>query len=143
MAHFRQQIRERIGTTLTGLDATGSNVFQSRIYNIEAETLPCICTYTQSETSEPVTIGTPRTIMKILDLVIEVYVKSSTYDATLDATLKEVKETMASDKNINNLAKDSFLVSQELNYNGEGDKTTAFGILTYRVEYHHTEGTLE
>tara|TARA_X000000950_G_C13864862_1_gene640292 strand:- start:1016 stop:1447 length:432 start_codon:yes stop_codon:yes gene_type:complete len=143
MAHFRQQIRERIGTTLTGLDATGSNVFQSRIYNIEADKLPCICIYTLTESSEPVTIGSPRTIQKFLDLVIEVYVKSSTYDATLDATLKEIKEKMFTDRFINNLAKDSFLVAQELNYNGSGDRTTAFGVLTYRVEYHHTEGTLE
>ena len=33
--HIRQQIRERVGTTLTGLTTTGSNVFQSRVYNLE------------------------------------------------------------------------------------------------------------
>ena len=33
--HIRQQIRERVGTTLTGLSTTGSNVFQSRVFNLE------------------------------------------------------------------------------------------------------------
>ena len=49
---------------------------------------------------------------------------------------------MFTDRLINNLAKDSYLTSQELTYNGEGDKNIAVGVLTYQVFYHHTEGTL-
>ena len=33
--HIRQQIREKFGTTLTGLTTTGSNVFESRVYPLE------------------------------------------------------------------------------------------------------------
>ena len=142
MAHYRQQIRERIGTTLTGLSTTGSNVFQSRIYNIEESKLPCVCIYTRSETSEPLTMNAPRSIQKNLDLVVEVYVKDRNYDFVLDKILKEVKEKMFTDRLINNLAKDSFLSTQEITYNGEGDQTIGVGTLTYSVEYHHTEGTL-
>ena len=142
MAHYRQQIRERVATTLTGLDTTGNNVFQSRIYNIEESKLPCICIYTVSESSEPISMSPPRSIEKVLDLVVEIYIKGLNSASDLETVLKEVKEKMFTDRLINNLAKDSYLSSQELTYNGEGDKNIAVGVLTYQVFYHHTEGTL-
>lgn len=142
MAHYRQQIRERVATTLTGLNTTGSNVFQSRIYNIEESKLPCLCIYTVSETSEPISMSPPRSIEKVLDLVIEIYTKGQNSATDLDAVVKDVKTKMFSDRLINNLAKDSYLSTQELTYNGEGDKNIAVGVLTYQVFYHHTEGTL-
>tara|TARA_B100001939_G_scaffold280380_1_gene249058 strand:+ start:48 stop:479 length:432 start_codon:yes stop_codon:yes gene_type:complete len=142
MAHYRQQIRERVATTLTGLNTTGNNVFQSRIYNIEESKLPCLCIYTVSETSEPISMSPPRSIEKVLDLVIEVYIKGQNSATDLDAVVKDVKTKMYSDRLINNLAKDSYLTTQELTYNGEGDKNIAVGVLTYQVFYHHTEGTL-
>ena len=142
MAHYRQQIREQVATTLTGLNTTGNNVFQSRIYNIEESKLPCLCIYTVSETSEPISMSPPRSIEKVLDLVIEVYIKGQNSATDLDAVVKDVKTKMFSDRLINNLAKDSYLSTQELTYNGEGDKNIAVGVLTYQVFYHHTEGTL-
>lgn len=142
MAHYRQQIREQVATTLTGLNTTGNNVFQSRIYNIEESKLPCLCIYTVSETSEPISMSPPRSIEKVLDLVIEIYTKGQNSATDLDAVVKDVKTKMYSDRLINNLAKDSYLSTQELTYNGEGDKNIAVGVLTYQVFYHHTEGTL-
>ena len=47
MAHARKQIRDQLKTTLTGLTTTGSNVFNSRVYDHDA--LPCISIYTLSE----------------------------------------------------------------------------------------------
>ena len=64
MAHYRQQIRERVATTLTGLTTTGSNVFQSRVYPIENTELPCLLIYTREESSEPLAINPPRSIEK-------------------------------------------------------------------------------
>ena len=52
--HVRQQIRERIGTTLTGLTTTGSNVFESRVYPLEDSKLPALIIYTKSEESMPI-----------------------------------------------------------------------------------------
>ena len=114
MAHYRQQIRERVATTLTGLDTTGNNVFQSRIYNIEESKLPCICIYTVSETSEPISMSPPRSIEKVLDLVIEVYIKGQNSATDLDAVVKEVKEKMFTDRLINNLAKDGECIKSSL-----------------------------
>ena len=144
MAHLRQQIRERVATTLTGLTTTGSNVFQSRVYPIENTKLPCLLIYTREESSEPLDMGPPRTIEKRLSLVVEGYVKAnSNYDDTIDTITKEVEVAMYGDRLINNLAKDSFLVSTDISFNGAGDNPLGIVVMTFEIPYHHTEGTLE
>jgi|TARA_R100000808_G_scaffold17597_1_gene38845 hypothetical protein len=144
MAHLRQQIRERVATTLTGLTTTGSNVFQSRVYPIENTKLPCLLIYTREESSEPLDMSPPRTIEKRLSLVVEGYVKAnSNYDDTIDTITKEVEVAMYGDRLINNLAKDSFLVSTDISFNGEGDNPLGIVVMTFEIPYHHTEGTLE
>jgi hypothetical protein len=55
--HVRQQIRERVATTLTGLTTTGSKVYQSRVYPLAANNLPGLLVFTNSETSEPDQMG--------------------------------------------------------------------------------------
>ena len=106
--HIRQQIRERVGTTLTGLTTTGSNVFQSRVYNLEGSKLPAIIIYTKSEDSELLEMGSTRTLQRNLSLVVETYVKAnSNYDDTIDTIAKEVEAAMGADVTHNNLARDS------------------------------------
>jgi hypothetical protein len=144
MAHFRQQIRERVATTLTGLTTTGSNVFQSRVYPIEESKLPCLLIYTKDETSEPLAMSPPRSIEKILSLVVEAYVKANNnFDDTIDTICKEVEEALYADRLINNLAKDSFLTNTEINFNSDGDNPVGIVVMTFEIAYHHTEGTLE
>ena len=144
MAHFRQQIRERVATTLTGLTTTGSNVFQSRVYPIEENKLPCLLIYTKDETSEPLAMSPPRSIEKVLNLVVEAYVKTNNnFDDTIDTICKEVEEALYTDRLINNLAKDSFLTNTEINFNSDGDNPVGIVVMTFEIAYHHTEGTLE
>ena len=144
MAHLRQQIRERVATTLTGLTTTGSNVFQSRVYPLENTKLPCLLIYTREESSEPLDMSPPRTIEKRLSLVVEGYVKAnSNYDDTIDTITKEVETALYGDRLINNLAKDSFLVSTDISFNGEGDNPLGIVVMTFEIPYHHTEGSLE
>ena len=144
MAHYRQQIRERVATTLTGLTTTGSNVFQSRVYPIEESKLPCLLIYTKDETSEPLAMTPPRSTEKILSLVVEAYVKANNnFDDTIDTICKEVEEALYADRLINNLAKDSFLTNTEINFNSDGDNPVGIVVMTFEIAYHHTEGTLE
>jgi len=144
MAHYRQQIRERVATTLTGLATTGSNVFQSRVYPIEENKLPCLLIYTKDETSEPLAMSPPRSIEKVLNLVVEAYVKTNNnFDDTIDTICKEVEEALYADRLINNLAKDSFLTNTEINFNSDGDNPVGIVVMTFEIAYHHTEGTLE
>jgi len=143
MSHLRQQIRERVATTLTGLTTTGSNVFQSRIYSIETNKLPCLLIYTKEETSEPIVMNPPRTIHKNLTLNIEAYCKqNANFDDTIDLITKEVEEALYSDRLINNLAKDSYLTSTEIEYNKEGDNPIGIVTMTFQIEYQHIEGNL-
>ena len=97
--HIRQQIRERVGTTLTGLTTTGSNVFQSRVYNLQDAKLPAIIIYTRSADSELLEMGSTRTLQRNLSLVVEAYVKAnSNYDDTIDTIAKEVEAAMGADE---------------------------------------------
>ena len=143
MAHKRQAIRERVASTLTGLTTTGSNVFQSRVYPIENTKLPCLLIYTREETSEPLTTNPPRSIEKILSLVVEGYVKANTnFDDTIDTICEEVEEALFTDRLINDLALDSFLVNTDISYNGEGDNPLGIVVMTFQITYHHTEGSI-
>ena len=136
MSHVRQQLRERAATTLTGLTTTGSKVYQSRVYPLGAANLPGLLIYTKSEDSEIVTMSGARTLLRNLSLVIEGYVKAvSNYDDTVDTIAKEVETAMGNDVTLNGLAKNSYLESTEIEYDGEGEKPVAVVSLTYSVEY--------
>ena len=143
MAHKRQSIRERVASTLTGLTTTGSNVFQSRVYPIENTKLPCLLIYTREETSEPLTTNPPRAIEKVLSLVVEGYVKANTnFDDTIDTICEEVEEALFTDRLINDLALDSFLINTDISYNAEGDNPLGIVVMTFQITYHHTEGSI-
>ena len=143
MAHKRQSIRERVASTLIGLTTTGSNVFQSRVYPIENTKLPCLLIYTREETSEPLTTNPPRAIEKVLSLVVEGYVKANTnFDDTIDTICEEVEEALFTDRLINDLALDSFLINTDISYNGEGDNPLGIVVMTFQITYHHTEGSI-
>jgi len=136
VSHVRQQLRERAATTLTGLTTTGSKVYQSRVYPLSAANLPGLLIYTKSEDSEIVTMSGARTLLRNLSLVIEGYVKAvSNYDDTVDTIAKEVETAMGNDVTLNGLAKNSYLESTEIEYDGEGEKPVAVVSLTYTVEY--------
>ena len=142
--HIRQQIRERVGTTLTGLSTTGSNVFQSRVFNLEESNLPAIIIYTKSEAGELLEMGSTRTLQRNLALVVEAYVKANTnYDDTIDTIAKEVEAAMGADVTHNDLARDSFLDSTEINYNGEGEQPIAVMTMIYNIIYLTTETTAD
>tara|TARA_R100001591_G_scaffold5820_3_gene12284 strand:+ start:939 stop:1385 length:447 start_codon:yes stop_codon:yes gene_type:complete len=142
--HIRQQIRERVGTTLTGLTTTGSNVFQSRVYNLENAKLPAIIIYTKSEDSELLEMGSTRTLQRNLSLVVEAYVKANTnFDDTIDTIAKEVESAMGADVTHNSLARDTFLDSTEINYNAEGEQPVAVMTMVYNINYLTTEATAD
>jgi len=138
--HIRQQIREQVGSTLTGLTTTGANVFQTRVYPLENTNLPALVIYTKSETSEPLVISANRIMSRELQLIIEVYVKqTSNFDDEVDKICKEVEIALSGDTTINGLAKDSFIQSTEIEYNTEGEKPLSYGILTFLTNYYVDE----
>ena len=138
--HIRQQIREYIGTTLTGLTTTGSNVYESRVYPLENARLPALIIYTKSETSEPIVIGTDRVMSRELAVVVEGYAKAtSDFDDTIDTISKEVEQAIAADRTLDGKAKDTYLESTEIEFNGEGEKPLGYVSLTFLTNYYVNE----
>jgi hypothetical protein len=136
MAHARQTIREQVGTTLTGLTTTGSNVFQSRVYPLQESNLPALLIYTKEESSEAIVMGSNRVIERELTLAVEAYVKTnSNSDDTIDTIAEEVETAIGADSTLNNKAKDVFLVSTDINYVGEGENPVAVATLNFLVSY--------
>jgi hypothetical protein len=136
MSHVRQQIREQVATTVTGLSTTGSNVFQSRVYPLQDSNLPALLVYSISEDSNADVMGSTLVAQRDLNLVIEGYVKATAnFDDTVDTICAEVEAAMGTDRTLNNLAKFSQLVGTEINYNGEGESPVGVVTLTYAVQY--------
>ena len=137
MAHLRQQIRERVATTVTGLTTTGSRVYQSRVYPLADANLPGLLVYSTSESSEPdVMTSGNRTLFRELEIVIEAYAKAtSNLDDTLDTITDEIETAMAADRTVNSLARDATLASTAITLIGEGEKPVGVVTLTYRVTY--------
>jgi len=144
MSHVRQQIRDDIVTTLTGLTTTGSNIFRSRIFPLEETNLPALCIYTKSETNEYDTIGLPRSVNRVLDVAVEAYVKGvSNYDNTLDTIAVEMEEAIAADITLGGLAKDAQITAFEADFAGDGEQPVAVGRFTVTVEYRTVENDVE
>ena len=143
MAHLRQSIRERIGTLVTGLSTTGSNVFQSRVYPVEDGSLPCLLVYTTSEESEVTEIASPRPMTRFLNVIVQGVVGATTPDDTLDDISKEVEVALAGDVSINNLANNSFLSSTTIEFNSDGAKPIGTVMLNYIVEYRNVDNNPE
>ena len=138
--HVRRQIREQVGTILTGLTTTGSNVYQSRVYPLEDGNLPGLVIYTKSETSEPVVVNANKLLFRDLTLVVEAYVKAtSDFDDTIDQIAKEVEQAIAADPTLSSKAKDTFLSSTDIEFNAEGEKPVAYISLEFTVEYYTLE----
>jgi len=138
--HVRQQIREYFGTTLTGLTTTGSNVYESRVYTLQENTLPSLVIYTKSETSEPIVIGTDRVMSRELTVVVEAYCKAtSNFDDTIDTISKEVEEAISADRTLGGLAKDTYIESTEIEYTGEGEQPVGYVSLNFLTNYYVQE----
>ena len=142
MAHIRKSIRDNLKSALTGLTTTGSNIHASRVYAIR--TLPAIIIYTLNEDSVYETVGLPRTISRTLNVVAEFYVKGNTgYDDQIDQISLEVEAAIYSDVTLGGVAKDTRLVSLDVQFRGDGDQPVGIGVATIEVTYVTTEGSPE
>ncbi len=136
MSHIRQQIREQVGTTLSGLTTTGSNVFESRVYPLSDASLPALIIYSKSETSSISTMGTGLGIDRTMTLTIEAYVKANlTFDDTIDTICAEVEVAMGTDPSLNGKVRFSYLESTDIDYDGDGENPIGYATMNYVVEY--------
>lgn len=143
MAHVRKQIRDALATAVTGLATTGANVYTSRVYPISSASLPALLVYTKDESSEYLTVAKPRTILRTLSAVIDIYVKgNTTYDDTIDSIAAEV-ETALSDVTLSGIAKDLMITGFATEFSGDPDQPVGTATLSIDVEYVTIENSPE
>lgn len=142
MAHLRKQIREYFGTQLTGLTTTGSNVFQSRVYPMQAAKLPALLIYTTSESSSETAFSNRRTQDRRVSVDVEGFVRAiANFDDKLDLIAEEVETALLDDPTLGGLAINTELTSTEAQYSGEGEQPVGTIRLTFEVQYRTATGT--
>jgi hypothetical protein len=135
--HLRRQIREAIGTAVTGLATTGANVFQSRVYPAETSKLPCLLVFTRSETVEAETIHAPRTLSRVLSVEVQAVTKATAdIDDALDGICKEVEVALAAPSAVLALADDIVLRSTDIEMIGSQEKPAGVARMVFDVSYY-------
>ena len=144
MAHIRKTIREHVVTTITSLSTTGSNVYETRYFPLQTGNLPALIVYTLDETVEDYTIGqNTRTQLRSLNLIIEAHCRgTANIDDTLDTIAEEVEEAMVTDISRGGNAKDTKLVSTEVDFDTASQKTGLMR-LTYLITYNTVENAVQ
>ena len=144
MAHIRKSIREHVVTTVTSLSTTGSNVYETRYFPLQTGNLPALIVYTLDETVEDYTIGqNTRTQLRSLNLIIEAHCRgTANIDDTLDTIAEEVEEAMVADITRGGNAKDTKLVSTEVDFDTASQKTGLMR-LTYLISYNTVENAVQ
>ena len=140
MAHVRQQIRERAGTALTGLALTGSNVFQSRLYPLIDEDLPCILV---SVDAEEITAETTSGIIR-REVLLSLVVKdkfTADLDDRLDSIGVEVEAAIAGETAT--VLSKSALINVEIDLEAEGEQPTGALKMSYQVTVFTTKADPE
>ena len=144
MAHIRKTIREHVVTTITSVSTTGSNVYETRYFPLQTGNLPALIVYTLDETIEDYTIGqNTRTQLRSLNLIIEAHCRgTANIDDTLDTIAEEVEEAMVADITRGGNAKDTKLVSTEIEFDTASQKTGLMR-LTYLISYSTVENAVQ
>jgi len=133
MSHARQQIRDAVVTAVTGLAATGSNVFAGRVYPMTAAELPGICVYTMNETSE---LMTKTTLMRQVQVNVEAYVKATDdFEDVVDDIAAEVEAAIEGDAALPALVKDIHATEFEKDLIKDGEKPVGMGVITFTATY--------
>jgi hypothetical protein len=137
MAHLRQQIREAIGNRLIGLPTTGASVFQSRVYPVEGTDLPCLIVHAESETVQPLTMGEPRVVERLLTIHVDAYAKVvANLDDVLDGICFEVETALAMPSPyLDGIATEIHLTATEIELTGTSDQPTGRAGMTFEVNY--------
>lgn len=139
--HVRQQIREAVAATLTGLATTGSHVYQSRIRPLADTELPALRVFTSQEAvNNAVTVGFPNRQERTLTVRVEAVVKAvAAYDDTLDTIIKECEAALnasASAYTAGGLARGGITLDQiEIDLDADTDKPVGIARMDFQALY--------
>ena len=138
MAHARQQIREQLATTLTGLATTASRVYDTRLYAYDQ--LPCLTVYADRDTvDEEQSQGTKHWHNLALRVEARAKAKASVED-TIDTICAEIEAAIYADTTLNSKVVDVFLADTQIEYSVEQDQPIALATLTLNAIYRVAPG---
>jgi len=137
--HVRQQIREQLVTTLSGLTTTGSNVFSTRVYDVN--TVPCLVIYTDSDQVDEADSVAGKD-WHVLSVTIEALAKATAnVENTVDTICEEVETAIFADTTLNGEVKDIYLTGTEIQFSGETDQPVVMATLSFNADYRIAPGT--
>ncbi len=136
--HLRNQIRDRVVASLTGLTTTGSNVYQTPMLTAEEQTLPGLVVYIDSEVSSET--ATMTNINRECVLHIDGYVEASASVLdTLDLISKEVEVKMATTGIVTSggasLVQKHYLESTDIEITSSETRPLGIVSMAYFVQY--------
>lgn len=140
MAHIRQQIRDAAVTLLTGLTATGSNVFPARdtaTYPLADSELPALAIDVVDERVLEVGIsGLSSPLLCEVDLRVRCYVKSVTgYADTIDDITVEVQSALADAGKVGGVSISRYNGTEGPMIDGSTDRPVAMAIVAFTLRY--------
>jgi hypothetical protein len=141
--HIRQAIRDNVKTTLTGLATTGDRVYVNRIYPFIQQVSNGILIYTESESTDYLTMGRPRSQERSLTLKVEIYAKATAnLDNSIDDIALEIENALYNDPSRGGVATDTMIMNFDSDFSGDGDSPVGVGILDIVVKYNCVENAL-
>lgn len=134
--HYREFIRTTIENKLLNNTLAGTNVFVMRAYPVSKSNVPAIIIYTNEETSEPNTIGTPGTSLRELTLSVEIYVKKQVNpDSEIDTIAEQVETILGANNDLDGDVKLIEYEGVEIESNGEGDNLFFVATMEFSIIY--------
>ena len=144
MAHVRKQIRDAIGTRLTGLATTGSKVYPGRSLPLaDDQSPPALCFYTfpdspdfeNGELYDGVCLP-----LRVLTVEIQGYYRGGS-DDDLDQMAVEVEEAMYTDPTFGGLVQWTRLGDQDVGRDSDGARLEGVITMQFDVAYLAAEGS--
>jgi hypothetical protein len=144
--HLRQQVMDKVATTLTGLTTTGSNVTAGQVRPATPSTRPALLIYPAATDllndryAEVVTydgLSHQRALKRHLRLVVEGV--ETNIDNTLSTIAKEVEAAIGADSTLGGLVKDTRLFSTEFALNTSGSPAIGSIFMTWTIDYRTRE----
>jgi len=143
MPHVRSQIVAAGAARITGLPASGNNVFVQRKYPAGRNRLPALLVYRGGEASQPSEMGaSPRETERTFDWHIEAIAEGDDAEDILDDILAvSVEAAIAADRTLGGIARETMLVSTEPGpaSDRQGEKAIATLRMTFRSFYLTTD----
>jgi hypothetical protein len=134
--HVAEQAIAAAKTVLTGLATTGTNVFDSLVYELQESQLPALLVDQGDEQLDGQSLGLSRLLERSMDLIVVAKVKQNTsYRTRVNTIRKEVEIALAGDNTLGGVVKFITPTSCQIELSGEGEKPVAAATMRFRVVY--------